>query len=279
MADSSSPKKQRSPFAFKVGKLSGKRKNSKELEKDSKRERIGSIEPESTSSANSIEIADSSHGSRGKMAEMTDDEFTNKILKAFSDERVNKLMNGETEKLLKKMDERLDMVEEKVEVVTAMTSSHTSEIEAMKVKMDEYEQRDRNAHAIISGAIEGEITKESLVKLLNEKLEVNIDATDVKYVLKLGRNTGELEYRRARIVFVNEAKRNEMMKQKSKLKDKNLWLSDDLTNMRNNLAFLARTAVKNNKIAETWVTDSKVFVKDKGKAKARRIYKPSDIPN
>jgi hypothetical protein len=36
-------------------------------------------------------------------------------------------MNGETEKLLKKMDERMDIVEEKVEVVTAMTSSHTSE--------------------------------------------------------------------------------------------------------------------------------------------------------
>jgi hypothetical protein len=71
MADSSPPKKQRNPFPFKV-KLSGKRKNSKELEKESKRERKGSIDSASKSSANSIEIADSNHGSRGKMAEMTE---------------------------------------------------------------------------------------------------------------------------------------------------------------------------------------------------------------
>ena len=42
-----------------------------------------------------------------------------------------------------------------------------------------------------------------------------------------------------------------------------VFFSDDLTQRRAKLAFRAREAKKNNKIADTWVFDCRVFVKDK----------------
>ena len=57
-----------------------------------------------------------------------------------------------------------------------------------------------------------------------------------------------------------------------------IWISDDLTLLRNNLAFLARRAVKEKKAVQTWTYDGKIFLKIKEGAKPTRIRHPEDIP-
>ena len=71
------------------------------------------------------------------------------------------------------------------------------------------------------------------------------------------------------------------MKEKKKLKDliwQKIWITDDLTLYRSRLAFLARTAVKKKRAAQTWTHDSKVFIKIKSDDRPRRVRRPEDIP-
>jgi hypothetical protein len=58
-----------------------------------------------------------------------------------------------------------------------------------------------------------------------------------------------------------------------------MWLSDDLTQYRSNLAFLARKARKDSKIHDTWVTDSKIFIQLNDKDNPKKIRTAKDLPN
>ena len=74
-------------------------------------------------------------------------------------------------------------------------------------------------------------------------------------------------------------KKDEIIKEKTKLKDTDIWLSDDLTKRRSELAYAARQAVKNGKINMTWVHDSKIFTKKKANDKPSILYDIEDLPN
>ena len=70
----------------------------------------------------------------------------------------------------------------------------------------------------------------------------------------------------------------EIMKVKSRLKGKKIWLSDELTSYRSNLAFLACRDVKDGKAEGTWIANSRVLLKLKVEKHSRKIDSPSDIP-
>ena len=81
------------------------------------------------------------------------------------------------------------------------------------------------------------------------------------------------------MTFKKSSKKKEIFKLKPRLKHCNLWISDDLTPHGSNIAFAARNAVRNNKIAKTWVYDGKVFILRKGEDKPIRINNVKDIPS
>ena len=132
-------------------------------------------------------------------------------------------------------------------------------MEILKRKVDEYEQRDRDCHMIISGKFTQEITIEGIKDLLNDKVDAHLSNEDLRYVLQLGKEANAEKVRRVRAVFTSETVRNDTMSQRARLKEKGIWLSDDLTQLRSGLACQVRQAVKSKKIAQTWVTDSKIF--------------------
>ena len=51
-----------------------------------------------------------------------------------------------------------------------------------------------------------------------------------------------------------------------------------MTQMRSELAYLARQAKRAGKIDNTWVHEGKVFIKKIGEERPCRVYIPKDLP-
>ena len=185
-------------------------------------------------------------------------------------------MNEKNEELIKKIDTRLERVEEQMAQTATKTEAVVTDVEILKRKVDEFEQRERGCNMIITGKIIKEITTKGMVELLNENIGSNLQEEDVRYVLKLGKGD---EKRRVIMVFRAETVRNGIMSQGKKLKGIDLWMTDDMTQYRSNLAFQVRQAVKSRFIAQTWVTDCKVFIKEKEDGPSKRITQRGQIPS
>ena len=68
------------------------------------------------------------------------------------------------------------------------------------------------------------------------------------------------------------------MKEKPKLKGKDIWVNDDLTQLRSTLAYEARQAVKGGLAERTWVHDGKIFLKKFGEDRPIKVTRSKDIP-
>ena len=69
-------------------------------------------------------------------------------------------------------------------------------------------------------------------------------------------------------------------KARIKLKDyveHKVFINEDLTLAKSNLAYQARTAVKNGLYHNTWTIDGEVFVKKTATSPSRKINRPSDL--
>jgi hypothetical protein len=58
-----------------------------------------------------------------------------------------------------------------------------------------------------------------------------------------------------------------------------LWITDDLTVLNSNLAYLARQALAKRKIKKTWVYGSRIFIVKSGDNIPVRIIRRDEIPN
>ena len=88
------------------------------------------------------------------------------------------------------------------------------------------------------------------------------------------------------VKFVSQRVKTQVMKARTKLKDNpykdvgekplKVYLCDDLTKRRAHLVFLARKLKQDSKIADTWIFDSRIFVKDKYN-RVSRIHHKRDL--
>jgi hypothetical protein len=70
-----------------------------------------------------------------------------------------------------------------------------------------------------------------------------------------------------------------VIKQKTKLKNHGeIWIADELTKLRRELAYEARKAVRGNKIFQTWVYDSKIFIQRTSKDRPTILRTIADLP-
>ena len=260
-----------------------KRKRKERAGKDSKVKKTNSGNKcKGETSLQSEEVSDSSSDGEyysdeltdeNKMAAESNEDFIVKLANALNDTRISTLLHGPTHVLLQKMDIKIESIDTK-------TTENKTEIEDLKTRIDEFEQRDRRTNMIVSGKLGlTEIDVDSMTNLINDKLELSLTDDDFNYVLQLGKKS-KSENTRVRVVFKSEATKEAVIKKKGKLKEgeEQIWLSDDLTSYRNNLAYLARQAVKQNKLNQTWVSNSKVFVKVKADDSPKVLKSPKGIP-
>lgn len=261
------------------GRVFGKRKTSQELQSDIlKKERIsGSIS--STEGEESVVNTTEKYKNPSTSKMDKDETFVENMVTAITDSRV---MDALTAAINKLTENSIKEVKEKIEIIEVENVDRDNRVEKLELQMDEYQQKDREKNIIIAGLPEEEMNKAGITEVINTKLGCGIKQSDIEYVMKIKKREGQTAnatVNRARVVFKDKEIKMNIFKAKKKLKGNQvIWISDDLTLLRNNIAFLARGAVKEKKAVQTWTYDGKVFLKIKEGEKPIRIRHPEDIP-
>jgi hypothetical protein len=227
-----------------------------------------------------------------------EDEFTTKLIKALSNKKVKKLFKdyfGESvQKDLKDVNDKIEAANDNIEVANDKIDSVNEKVTEtdrrvafLETEIDEFKQRDRVNNLLIQGIKEEEEenVQEKLINTLKEKLEITVTEDDIPQVFRLGKksNTEQKDAKKTerviKVVCKNLEKKNQILKARVKLKKKNedIWINEDLTPRRSQLAYKARKKVKEGKAKQTWTADGKVFIKKTTEGKPTRIDGQEDL--
>lgn len=177
----------------------------------------------------------------------------------------------------KKIDDKLDPIKAEIKLMKKKYTEHDSTLEDIKIKLDDQEMQDRDRNIVVEGLKEE--SREGVTQELNDLLgtELTADEIDTTYRLK-----PKIEIRNAkpktRIIFKHKFTKSEVVKEKTKLKGKDIWVNDDLTQLRSRLAYEARQAVKGGLVEKTWVHDGKIFLKKFDEDRPLKVACSKDIP-
>ncbi len=208
------------------------------------------------------------------MGKLTPNEFSNMLTAALSEPRIKEnimnLQSKDIESLTEKVAEMIknqDAMETKLKEIEEKCNKKDEVISTLQLKLDVYEQRDRKNNLIITG-IEAEDNHE-LAKKINEELKINVVTADsIEFTDEF---ISRDKKKRKRIVFKNHDIKRKVYGAKRNLKGKKIYISEDLTILRSQLYFYARSAVKNGHAEAAWTIDGKVFVKHADKPKAKKV--------
>jgi hypothetical protein len=268
------------------GKKKKRRRSSKgEEEKQRKRERIelsgtsGSdleaISSDSNSESRSSEVFEMASGSEPRSLGA---DIRAEIVSALGDEKIIEMLSKAFAKqIVKDLNEEVKELKTEVEGLKRQGSETKVRMDTFDNRLDKFEQNEKANNVIATGIPADKTSKEGIRKLLNNKLSCNIAPSDIQYTLELNKDE-ENAKSTVRIAFNNKDKKKQVMKSKKALKGNEIWLGDDLTKYRSDIAFHARKAVKGNKISQTWVTGGTVFIKKTENAKPIKINNICDIP-
>ena len=167
----------------------------------------------------------------------------------------------------------------KVEQENKRLKERVTELEWVVDDLEQYGRR--NCLRITNNWPEraGEDTDKMCLDLFKKYLKVDLSESDIGRSHRVGKPIPgtDVQHRPIIIRFVTYRAREKVYRARSKLKNnKEVYLNDDLTKKRDTLAFQARVLKRGGHIRETWVYDSKIFLKDQDD---RRwiITRPADL--
>jgi uncharacterized protein YciI len=266
MATNGSPKK----HAF---KLSGgffskdkKRKKSEEISEGRKKEKLDS--PDSASDIDPLDEHQSTRSSTSNSDKMENDDFTKNLINALSNPLVKDLLR----------DACTDTLTTRIDKMEVTTKDTVTTVSTMKNDIDELQQDKRRKNIIVSGVDKDKTSKKEIAKALHDTLKCDVTENDIDRCFKISKP--EQHITRVKVVLKDIDKKMDIVKQKKNLKDvrSDIWLSDDLTPHRSNMAYMARQAVKNGKAHKTWTYDSQIFLQINEIDKPMKVRSPEDIP-
>ena len=154
--------------------------------------------------------------------------------------RVNKLEENDS-----KNDSEIDKLKTELVDLKQENKERNTEIENLQLDVDGLVQEKKDKNLIVTGLTEQQLDKDSAIQILNDKLHKNIRKEEIEYVVKL-KNARSNQPNRLRMVFRDKDRKMEIFKQRTKLKDSDqeIWLSDELTKQKNELAFAARQSMR-----------------------------------
>ena len=187
------------------------------------------------------------------------------------------LMQAQCEFLLSgftlKLKERDDLIARNKQEITQLRSENTE----LRNELDDLQQYSRRNAIRISGIPEPANEKPQDVqkvvkKLIADDMKVDINDFDFCRMHRVGKakpvsaQHPEGLPRQIIVKFTRYSARRKVMKARKTLKDltdrpHRIYVNEDLTRKRAQLARLARTAKNNKKIKDTWVFDGKIFIK------------------
>ena len=241
--------------------------------KEIKRGRLGPSELE-LDQGKSLDLDSSDSTIATTNDKMTEDDIGSIVL------RVTQGLKKQYDDSTKRIFEGLKDIQKRVNNLEDSEVRQDTEIDQIKQHLDDYDQKEKDKNVIVTGLKNDQLNENKIIEVLNEKLQKDIlKKEDIDYVVKL-RNGRNDQPNRIKIAFHDKGKKTEIFKQRTKLKnsDPEIWISDDLTKRRSELAFAARNAVRDGKINMTWVYDSKVFVKKNRTDRPTVVSDIKDIP-
>ncbi len=100
-------------------------------------------------------------------------------------------------------------------------------------------------------------------------MKSSLTTKDVEKIIKLKDNDGTA---RIKVIFTNEVAKSKAFSKKRNLKETNIGLSDDLTQYRSKLAYLARSAAKKDKELRTWTFRGNIYMRKTEQGDAKLIH-------
>ena len=116
-----------------------------------------------------------------------------------------------TESISTRLDTKIDDMEMRKDVRDQMT-------DGVDMRLDNFEQREKENNMIISG-LGDNMTKNDIVKKLNEHHGTTLKPKDIQHTLKLEHRA---QARRIRVAFKDGFKKRQVVKTKTKLKGKSI---------------------------------------------------------
>lgn len=174
---------------------------------------------------------------------------------------IMKICKQQAEIIKKTFEERLDKLENSLEMYLNNGKENMKRIELLEEKLNRQEQLIKNKNIIIYGIEEGkeDISKleEKVINLLKNKLEVNVLSDDIEGCFRIGQQRPN-KFRGVVVRFISTKLKGLIYNNKRKLKKTGFVIKEDLT--KQNLDRLNK-AVSEHGLSNVWTINGNVFIK------------------
>ena len=202
---------------------------------------------------------------KGKIQAIVAELVTKGVENAMAD--MHKAVELRIDAILKEKDLQIQKLEEKVNEIEAKSEGKDKVIDDLTIQLDDANQYSRRNCLIISGIKkpqegEQENTEDKIIDLCRTKMKIAeneeiITKTDIDRCHRLGdRIIVKFTSYKARARFYSHRKDEKLCK-----KDKEIYISESLTQLRGKLLFDCRQYKKEGKITASWTNDGVVKVK------------------
>ena len=248
-------------------------------------EEIGEKKRSKHSSYKSTTETDSTSSINENMTTITTENLTEAVATAVRKEHERMESPEYLEKLAKifathchvLIDASLKKTEEKIAAVDNKTIELDNRVKMLEKMADESEQNRREYNLIIRGAAKSETPKITVSEQLTRSTAILVTPEDIKYVIKIDNKDGNLPTDSFKISFYQKKKRDDVYGRRASLKGSTVYLSEDLTPKRCQLAYEARQYARAHPGSTTWTFDGKIFIKDSLNDKPRLITNITEL--
>lgn len=183
---------------------------------------------------------------------------TNIIISKFDDNWMSTLIDKITEKVEQSCKNKLKEQEEKINQMEKEVNNLKIELEQVKMDKDNVEQYTRKNNVRIFGIkeVNQENTENLVIKLCQEKLNINLTANDIEICHRVGTNNNK-NNRPIFVKLISNKVKNDIYYAKSKLKGLKITIREDITKHRMEII---KTAVEEFGPKNVWTQNGSMYI-------------------
>lgn len=196
----------------------------------------------------------------------------------------NKLITEKVKSSTLELTSQMIKYEDRINVLENKLLQH----ELVIYGMDSIVEDDKNEATIDATNVKNNLLIMQVTKVIQDCLNIKVEPNEINFVYKQKKTNKGSSPNPSPVVLnlISTNVRNEIIQKarhmrKTKLisawKTKEIYFNERLTTRNSELAFLARTMVKEHKLASTWTFRGEVYVKNESTAKAHRILSTNDL--
>ena len=186
---------------------------------------------------------------------------------------------------IKELTDRQDKLENQQQSTSKEVEKLQIQNRGLAMKLDKMDQNQRNNTIRITGVMEteneGTSTAALVLALFKDKLKLDIKKEALLECFRIPHKDRNVSDPKPIVIKFNDlAAKKSVYRARIKLKDDSsakVFINEDLTMPRANLAYQARAAVKAKKIHSTWSMDGDIFIKKKASDRPQKVLFPSDL--